>query len=112
VSSGGPAQADTAAREDAAALVARTLIKVIRESDLPIRWAGDEVLLVLPGLTLDDARRVAERVRAALQAGTGHRAAVSAGVAELMAAESFGTLVTRARERVRLALEHGHNRVA
>jgi hypothetical protein len=28
------------------------------------------------------------------------------------AAESFGGLVTRARERVRLALEHGHNRVA
>ena len=112
VSSDGPAPPGPAAREDAAALVARTLIKVIRESDLPIRWAGDEVMLVLPGLGLDDARRVAERVRAALQAGTGHRAAVSAGVAELMAAESFGALVTRARERVRLALEHGHNRVA
>ena len=106
------AQPGPASRDDAAALVARTLTKVIRESDLPIRWAGDEVLLVLPGLALDDARRVAERVRAALQAGTGYRAAVSAGVAELMAAESFGTLVTRARERVRLALEHGHNRVA
>jgi diguanylate cyclase (GGDEF)-like protein len=112
VSSDGPAQPGLAAREDAAALVARTLIKVIRESDLPIRWAGDEVLLVLPGLGLDGARRVAERVRAALQAGTGHRAAVSAGVAELMAAEGFGALVTRAHERVRLALEHGHNRVA
>jgi hypothetical protein len=29
-----------------------------------------------------------------------------------MAAEGFGALVTRAHERVRLALEHGHNRVA
>jgi diguanylate cyclase (GGDEF)-like protein len=112
VSSDAAPQPGPAAREDAAALVARTLTKVIRESDLPIRWAGDEVLLVLPGLGLDDARRVAERVRAALQAGTAHRAAVSAGVAELTAAESFGTLVTRARDRVRLALEHGHNRVA
>jgi hypothetical protein len=55
---------------------------------------------------------VAERVRAAFQAGTGHRASVSAGVAELVASETFTTLVTRARERVRLALEHGHNRVA
>ena len=87
-------------------------MKAIRESDVPIRWSGDEVLLVLPGLGLDDARRVAERVRAALQAGTGHRASVSAGVAELVASETFTTLVTRARERVRLALEHGHNRVA
>jgi CheY-like chemotaxis protein len=97
---------------DPAGLVGHTLVRAIRESDLPIRWSADEVLLVLPGLGLDEARRVAERVRAALQAGTGHRAAVSAGVAELLAAETFGTLVTRARERVRLALEHGHNRVA
>ena len=111
VSPGGPA-ASAAHQEDPAALVTRTLLKAIRESDLPIRWTGDEVLLVLPGLNLDGARRVAERVRAALQAGTGHRAAVSAGVAELLTAESFGALVTRARERVRLALEHGHNRVA
>ena len=107
-----PGAGPSAQRDDPAALVGPTLIKVIRESDLPIRWAADEVLLVLPGLGLDDARRVAERVRAALQAGTGHRAAVSAGVAELLAAETFGALVTRARERVQLALEHGHNRVA
>ena len=97
---------------DAAEIVGRTLLKTIRESDLPIRWSGDEVILMLPGLALDDARRVAERVRAALQAGTGHRAAVSAGVAELLPSETFGALVSRARNRVQLALEHGHNRVA
>jgi CheY-like chemotaxis protein len=101
-----------AVAREPAAMVGETLVKAIRESDVPIRWSDDEVLLVLPGLGLDDARRVAERVRAALQAGTGHRAAVSAGVAELVASETFTTLVTRARERVHLALEHGHNRVA
>ena len=105
-------QGATAVARAPAAMVGETLVKAIRESDVPIRWSGDEVLLVLPGLGLDDARRVAERVRAALQAGTGHRASVSAGVAELVASETFTTLVTRARERVRLALEHGHNRVA
>jgi len=101
-----------ASSPDAAEMVGRTLLKTIRESDLPIRWSGDEVILMLPGLALDDARRVAERVRAALQAGTGHRAAVSAGVAELLPSETFGALVSRARDRVQLALEHGHNRVA
>ena len=105
-------QSAIAVARDPAAMVGETLVKAIRESDVPIRWSGDEILLVLPGLGLDDARRVAERVQAALQAGTGHRAAVSAGVAELVASETFATLVTRARERVRLALEHGHNRVA
>jgi CheY-like chemotaxis protein len=113
VSSRGPGnQPFVGSIPEPAAMVGYTLVKAIRESDLPIRWSADEVLLVLPGLALDEARRVAERVRAALQAGTGHRAAVSAGVAELLASESFGTLVTRARERVQLALEHGHNRVA
>ena len=112
VSSPHGSQSAIAVARDPAAMVGKTLVKAIRESDVPIRWSGDEVLLVLPGLGLDDARRVAERVRAALQAGTGHRAAVSAGVAELVASETFTTLVTRARERVRLALEHGHNRVA
>lgn len=101
-----------ASSPDASEMVGRTLLKTIRESDLPIRWSGDEVILMLPGLALDDARRVAERVRAALQAGTGHRAAVSAGVAELLPSETFGALVSRARDRVQLALEHGHNRVA
>ncbi len=110
-----PNDADVSRRppaDDPAGLVAGTLVKTIRQSDLPIRWSGDEVLVLLPGLPLDEARRVAERVRAALQAGSGHRAAVSAGVAELLTAETFGALVTRARDRVRLALEHGHNRVA
>jgi CheY-like chemotaxis protein len=97
---------------DPAGLVASTLVKMIRQSDVPMRWSGDEVLVVLPGLPLDDARRVAERVRAALQAGSGHRLSVAAGVAEHVAAETFGALVTRARDRVRLALEHGNNRVA
>lgn len=111
VPSAGDAQR-SAALADPAGIVATTLVKAIRQSDLPIRWSGEEVLIVLPGLPLDEARRVAERVRAALQAGSGHRAAVSAGVAELLAAETFGALVTRARDRVRLALQHGHNRVA
>ena len=112
VSTGTGGQTTMSFAQDPAAMIGQTLLKAIRESDLPIRWSADEVLLVLPALGLDEARRVAERVRAALQAGTGHRAAVSAGVAELVASESFGTLVTRARERVQLALEHGHNRVA
>jgi diguanylate cyclase (GGDEF)-like protein len=109
---GDAVQNAAASSPDAAEMVGRSLLKTIRESDLPIRWSGDEVILMLPGLALDDARRVAERVRAALQAGTGHRAAVSAGVAELLPSETFGALVSRARDRVQLALEHGHNRVA
>lgn len=88
-----------------------TLLRAIRQSDLPIRWSGREFLVVLPGLTGSSARTVAERVRAALQAGTRHRVAVSGGVAELEDEEGFGEVVSRARERVSLARGRGHNRV-
>jgi diguanylate cyclase (GGDEF)-like protein len=88
-----------------------TLLKAIRQSDLPIRWSGREFLVVLPGLTGSAARSVAERVRAALQAGTRHRMAVAGGVAELADEEVFGEVVSRAREKVSLARSRGHNRV-
>jgi diguanylate cyclase (GGDEF)-like protein len=97
---------------DALMSVGQTLTKAIRGSDLAIRWSREELLAVLPGLGMAGARQVAERVRAAMQAGGSHRVAVSAGVAELGADEPFESVVWRANERVRAARESGHNRVA
>lgn len=91
--------------------VAETLLRAIRQSDLPIRWSGRELLVVLPGLADHQARSVAERVRAALHAGARHRLAISGGVAELKSDERFGDVVDRARERVAMARGRGHNRV-
>lgn len=90
--------------------VAETLVRVIRQSDLPIRWSGNELLLVLPGLPGAEARTVAERVRAAMQAGGRHRVAVSGGVAELETDEQFSTVVSRARAKV--AMARGRGRVS
>jgi diguanylate cyclase (GGDEF)-like protein len=92
--------------------VAETLVRAIRQSDLPIHWSGNELLLVLPGLAGTEARRVAERVRAAMQAGGRHRVAVAGGVAELDSDEQFGSVVRRARARLAEALARGHNRVS
>ena len=91
--------------------VTETLLRAIRQSDLPIRWSASELLVVLPGLADHQARSVAERVRAALHAGARHRLAISGGVAELQADERFGEVVNRARQRVTLARGRGHNRV-
>jgi diguanylate cyclase (GGDEF)-like protein len=93
-------------------LVGETLLKAIRQSDLPVMWSDGELVVVLPGLTTVEARAVAERVRAALHAGAGYRAAVSAGVAEVLAGDSVLAVMERAQDKVRLALERGHNRVA
>jgi diguanylate cyclase (GGDEF)-like protein len=91
--------------------VSDTLTKAIRGSDLAIRWTTDALLVVLPGLGLAEARPVAERIRAALAAGTSHRLAVAGGVAELLSDETFDSVVARADDRVRMARERGHNRV-
>jgi diguanylate cyclase (GGDEF)-like protein len=91
--------------------VTETLLRTIRQSDLPIRWSGSELLVVLPGLADDQARTVAERVRAALQAGARHRVAISGGVAQLKGNERFGEVVDRARQKVAIAMGRGHNRV-
>lgn len=97
---------------DAVGSVSETLTKAIRGSDLAIRWTTDALLVVLPGLGLAEARPVAERIRAALAAGARHRLAVAGGVAELLADETFDSVVARADDRVRMARERGHNRVA
>ena len=91
--------------------VTDTLLRAIRQSDLPIRWSGRELLVVLPGLADHQARTVAERVRAALHAGVRHRLAISGGVAELKPDERFGDVVDRARNKVAMARGRGHNRV-
>ena len=96
---------------DAFDAVSDTLTKAIRGSDLAIQWSRDELLVVLPGLSATEARQVAERVRAAMQAGARHRVSVAGGVAELFANESVESAVARANEKVRLARERGHNRV-
>ena len=97
--------------EDTLDSVTETLLRAIRQSDLPIRWSGSELLVVLPGLADPQARIVAERVRAALHAGARYRLAISGGVVELQADERFGDVVARARQRVAIARGRGHNRV-
>ena len=92
--------------------VADTLVRAVRQSDLPIQWSGSELLLVLPGLAGVEARGVAERVRAAMQAGGQHRVAVAGGVAQLDADERFLSVVSRARAKLTEARDRGHNRVS
>jgi diguanylate cyclase (GGDEF)-like protein len=92
--------------------VTQTFVRSVRQSDLPIRWHNNELLLILPGATGTAARAVAERVRAAMQVGGDHHVAISGGVAELAPTEPFAAVMRRARDRVTEALGRGHNRVS
>jgi diguanylate cyclase (GGDEF)-like protein len=97
--------------DDALQKVVNTFVRAVRQSDLPIRWSGNELVLVLPGVAGVEARAVAERVRAAMEAGAQRNVSVSGSVAELERDEQLGAVVERARVTVDQLIARGHNRV-
>jgi two-component system cell cycle response regulator len=87
----------------------------VRGYDLPIRWGGEEVLVVLPGAELADARTVSERVRtavAAIQLEGIPPVTISAGVALLSSGEpSAEAAIARADQQLYQAKAGGRDRV-
>jgi diguanylate cyclase (GGDEF)-like protein len=52
-------------------LVADLIKKNLRKIDLPFRWGGEELAILLPGTTEVEAIHTAERLRAVVEAATG-----------------------------------------
>jgi diguanylate cyclase (GGDEF)-like protein len=94
--------------------VSDALRSVCRVSDIVGRWGGDEFLLVAPGGSSADARRVAERVREAVAAQSGGLPlSVSIGIATLAGHEpSLQAIVRRADDALYEAKRRGRNQVA
>jgi diguanylate cyclase (GGDEF)-like protein len=97
--------------------VSHVLGGLLRRGDGVVRLGGEEFALVLPGASLEDAARVAERARAAIEANTVVSAAgpvsltVSIGVAERGPDEPRAELLRRADEAMYRAKSEGRNRV-
>lgn len=97
--------------------VATLLQDGLRESDLAIRWGGEEFLLVLKGCDLDEAQRIADKLRQAVMAnpimadGMPVAVTVSIGVSEFDGSETADRLVDRADTALYRAKEAGRNRV-
>lgn len=51
-------------------IVARTIDNSVRNVDLAFRYGGEEFAVILPETRLEDAYRVAERIRRAIETGT------------------------------------------
>lgn len=97
----------------------RHLRAITRQQDMPVRWGGEEFLLLLPDTRLEEAAVMAERLR--------HRVAttpflsgqhtlnvtISLGVAERASADKndFASMLQNADEALYRAKHEGRNRV-
>ena len=94
---------------------ARAMQENIRRGDAAGRWGGEEFLLILPGAPLPAAAEVAERIRAALEAGhilpDGRSVTGSIGVAQFPEKGDAMTFYRRLDQALYRAKEEGKNRV-
>ena len=101
-------------------LIANVLRERLRESDLPARYGGEELIAVLPGAGRDLSRAVAEQIRRSVaecritRRSTGEllpTITVSIGVAQFRPGESVAELIERCDAALYLAKRTGRNRV-
>ncbi|HEX8480029.1 MAG TPA: bifunctional diguanylate cyclase/phosphodiesterase [Telluria sp.] len=105
----GHSTGDTVLRE-----FAQTVQRQIRDTDSFGRYGGEEFLLMLPETSLEEACRMAERVRASVEkmviaALPGLCTTVSIGVAQFRPGETIAQTVARADEALYLAKSGGRN---
>lgn len=93
---------------DVSALLRRT----VRAYDIVVRWGGEEFLLVLPGVGIELARTLADRLRAAVERLDTHGlgpVTVSAGAAEFESDYDFASTLRTADRRLYQAKASGRN---
>jgi len=87
----------------------------LRETDKLFRWGGDEFIILLPGIALKDACKVAEKVRCSIEAYTfearPEKVTVSLGVGEYILEDGIEQLVSSVDKAMLKAKAGGKNRV-
>lgn len=94
--------------------MAQRLQRHLRESDSLCRWGGEEFIILMPHTHLEDATKIAEKLRVLLAAKPIEgeiSITVSLGVAQWYAGETLRELVQNADRMLYRAKENGRNRV-
>lgn len=89
------------------------LLADLRTTDVPIRWGGEELVLLLPHTVLAEAAALAERLRFVVEhdVAIAPRITISGGVAEWRRGETVEEVVERADKELYEAKASGRNRV-
>jgi diguanylate cyclase (GGDEF)-like protein len=97
--------------------VARSLQAGLRESDLAVRWGGEEFLMVLKNCEPGEAVRIADNLRQTVMShpvntsGQEVPVSISIGVTQLAVGEMPSQAIDRADAALYRAKESGRNRV-
>jgi diguanylate cyclase (GGDEF)-like protein len=97
--------------------VARLLVAGLRKTDLVCRWGGEEFIIIAYDCDLDEARRLAETLRATIAdarieiAGDSTNVTVSVGVTEWRIGDTVDQMLSRADRALYQAKQDGRNRV-
>lgn len=93
-------------------IVGKILAGHLRETDIVCRYGGEEFAVILPDITLDGARIVAEKIRKAMEeAPFKRKVTVSLGVAAYTKGLPPQDFVRRADQALYQAKDQGKNRV-
>ncbi|MGC7872728.1 sensor domain-containing diguanylate cyclase [Desulfosporosinus sp. SYSU MS00001] len=86
----------------------------IRKTDRLFRWGGEEFIIILNGSELEDARKVADKIRNVIQKrdfGIGQKITISLGVGEYKPNENTDQVIIRLDKALLEAKSKGRNRV-
>lgn len=99
-------------------LVAHTLRKQLRARDSLVRFGGEEFVVLLPEMDLQQAGEIAERLRESLERisafysplGAQPGVTISLGLTQMMPKDNLNTLIGRADQALYRAKDGGRNR--
>lgn len=96
--------------DDVLVMLSETFKKLCRDGDLICRFGGEEFVIYLPNIGLEEARLIAERIHSYLNNLKDKKVTVSIGLTNCSNSESLDDAILRADKAVYMAKENGRNR--